>query len=388
MIGLIEMKIVHICLTGIYSEGWSYQENLLSKYHSLNGNEVTLIASKASYDKNGNIINCVESECEYVNEYGVKIIRLDERLNKPTRRFRRFPDLYSHLLSESPEVLFVHGCQFLDIDVVLRYKKMFPETILYIDNHADFSNSARNWMSRLLLHKIIWKHYALKIEPYVNKFYGVLPSRVDFLIDIYDIPKDKVELLLMGVDDQIVNTMEDSAFLKHSICDRYALKENSFLIVTGGKIDQSKRQTLLLMDAVNNIEDVSLIVFGSIIEELQEEVFSRCNDRIKYIGFLDNKESYELFSCADLVVFPGRHSVYWEQVVGIGTPLLVKKWKGTNHIDLGGNVRYIHNDSVNEIESNIRDIMLSYNTIKKSALSDNKQKFYYSQIAKDSIEKS
>ena len=42
------------------------------------------------------------------------------------------------------------------------------------------------------------------INPYVNKFYGVLPARVDFLINEYKLPKNKVELLVMGADDDCI----------------------------------------------------------------------------------------------------------------------------------------------------------------------------------------
>ena len=57
---------------------------------------------------------------------------------------------------------------------------------------------------------------------------------------------------------------------------------------------------------------------------------------------IDDFQSYNLFSAADLVVFPGRHSVYWEQVVAIGTPMVVKYWDGTTHIDIGGNCMYLY----------------------------------------------
>ncbi|MEI3418815.1 MAG: hypothetical protein V8Q86_09895 [Blautia sp.] len=42
------------------------------------------------------------------------------------------------------------------------------------------------------------------IEPYTEKFFGVMPSRVDFLSDIYGIDKKKCGLLVMGADDDAV----------------------------------------------------------------------------------------------------------------------------------------------------------------------------------------
>ena len=46
------------------------------------------------------------------------------------------------------------------------------------------------------------------INPYVTTFYGVLPARVDFLKDVYGLPKNKVEILVMGADDKQVERVE------------------------------------------------------------------------------------------------------------------------------------------------------------------------------------
>jgi 1,2-diacylglycerol 3-alpha-glucosyltransferase len=106
--------------------------------------------------------------------------------------------------SLNPDIIFTHGCQFLDIKHIARYAKLHPKVKVYVDNHSDFSNSARNFLSKNILHKIIWRYCANLIEPYTTKFYGVLPARVDFLKNIYKIPRDKVELLVMGADDEKV----------------------------------------------------------------------------------------------------------------------------------------------------------------------------------------
>ena len=57
--------------------------------------------------------------------------------------------------------------------------------------------------------------------------------------------------------------------------------------MTGGKIDLAKTQTLLLMKAVGQMyEDrFRLIVFGSVVEELKEELSSLVDGKkVQYIG--------------------------------------------------------------------------------------------------------
>lgn len=161
----------------------------LSKYHSKLGHDVTLIASTLMYDKEGKM--CTSNKSGYRNKDGVYVIRLDEKKHKPYSRFRRFPKLEETLENIESDVLFVHSCQFIDINTIVKYKRKHNNIKIYVDNHADLSNSANGFISYYLLHKIIWKRMAKIIEPYTEKFYGVMPSRVDFLKTMYGLPDEK-----------------------------------------------------------------------------------------------------------------------------------------------------------------------------------------------------
>lgn len=350
-----KLKILHLCLASFYIDNYSYQENMLPKYHKKMGFDVEIVASRVSFDENGKPC-LLEEASTYINEDGIRVTRLEYKKNKLSKRLRQYNSTYETISKSNPDIIFIHGCQFLDIKYVVKYVKLHPNVKVFVDNHADFSNSARNFLSKNILHKTIWRYCAHLIEPYTTKFYGVLPARVDFLIDVYKVPKNKVELLVMGADDDKVEEAKNEN-IKKAIRDKYNIKPEDFLIVTGGKIDNAKKQTLLLMEAVKSIgrEDVKLIVFGSIINELKEEVNRLTDgDRIQYIGWINSEDSYKYFSSADLVIFPGRHSVFWEQVVGLGIPMIVKHWEGTTHIDLNGNCRFLYNDSVDEI----RDLLI------------------------------
>lgn len=381
------MKIVHVCLTAPYTDGWSYQENLLVKYHKLLGNNVTVITNTWKYDSNGKI--CIDDRSGYYDQNEAKIIRLKEKNNKNVRaKFRKYPELYISLVQESPDILFVHDVAFLDTKVINRFLNENQNVRCYADNHADYSNSATNWISKNILYKIIWRHYASYLISVVQKFYGVLPARVRFMTDLLKIPKEKSELLVMGADDELVQKSMDSNRIKR-VRRALEVEEEDFLIVTGGKFDRFKTQTLLLMDAVNRLKGckVKLVVFGAIDDELKENFLSKCSDNVKYIGWINAEQSYEIFAAAQLICFPGRHSVFWEQAVGQGIPLLVKYWEGTTHVDVGGNVEYIYNDSSDEIYKKIIDIMNNkYEKMKRVAENEGKKVFSYKLIAKRSIE--
>lgn len=380
------MKITHFCLAGTITDGWSYQENMLSKYHAELGHIVSIITSNWVYD-NGNKLYKYP-KADYFLENCVRVIRLQiKNRDQLGFKFKRYIGVVEALNKTEPDILFIHGCQFLDMDKVVAYLKEHLNTIVYVDNHADFSNSATNFLSKYVLHGIVWRHTAHMILPFAKKFYGVLPARVEFLKNVYRLPASKVELLVMGGDDELV---DNASKHREIIRRKYHIDEKDFFIVSGGKIDKWKAQTILLMKAVQNIKgtNVKLLVFGSVDPELKKGLESLVDGKkIQYIGWIQADYSYDLFAAADLAVFPGRHSVFWEQVVAQGIPLIVKDWPGTHHIDLGRNVKYLRKDSVEEIQnviSNIIDSPETYRSMLECA-QENKTAFSYKEIARKSI---
>lgn len=384
-------KVLHIMLAGPVSDGWSYQDNMITKYHKRMGYDVTMITSQWIWGENGELKKYEKTN--YRNCDDVKVIRLPIKGKDDfTRKLKRFKNLNAAIRDERPNIIFIHNLSFLDIMCIVKYLKKNPHIKVYVDNHSDFSNSGSNWFSRFFLHKLIWRAMAAKIEPHTVRFYGVLPARVNWLVDMYNLPKQKCELLLMGADDEILERVKKGNKRK-TIRDTYNILDNEFLIVTGGKIDQAKKQTLLLLESVKNFNypGIKVIVFGSIVDSLKDELGRLCdNSKIIYAGWITSEESYSYFEAADLVVFPGRHSVFWEQVAGQGLPMVCKYWEGTTHVNLGGNVKFLYEDSVEEITGVLTEIMANnkelYYRMKKQA-KNVKNSFLYSTIAQQAIER-
>lgn len=384
------MKVLHVCLACFYIDNNSYQENLLPRFHKKNQYDVEILASLESFDENGkpNHLSC---ESTYFNEDEIKVTRLNYCFPKFVfQKLKKYKNTYSELEKSKPDIIFIHGLQFIDIKSIIKYKKKYPKVKIFVDNHCDFSNSARNFISKNIVHKIIWRFCAKSINKYAEMFYGVLPARVEFLKEMYKLPNTKCKLLLMGADDGLVNKYSKPDFV-NKFKKELGYTENNFIIVTGGKIDMAKIQTLLLMKAVNKINNnnVKLLVFGSVDNKLKEEFNSLLSSKIKYVGWISSQDTYKYISIANLVVYPGRHSVLWEQTVAQGKPIVVKHWEGTTHIQIGENVKFLYEDSEVEIYNVIIDIIDNkddvFSNMKKSALSDNRKKFLYSEIAKESI---
>ena len=72
------MKILHLILLGSYTDGFSYQENLLPKYHKKAGHEVEIITSVLVRDSGGNYAD-YRGDLEYTDQNGIEVVRLPYR---------------------------------------------------------------------------------------------------------------------------------------------------------------------------------------------------------------------------------------------------------------------------------------------------------------------
>lgn len=383
------MKIIHCCLAAFYIDSFGYQENILPKLHKFQGHDVEILASTETYIKNK--LSYIKPSY-YLNEYGIPVTRIRYVNYLPhlvVKKLRIYNGIKKKLEDFKPDIIFLHDVQFLSIINVVEYVKMNPKVKIYIDGHTDYGNSAKNWVSKNILHKIVYKWCAKKIEPYTNKFWGVTPLRVDFFCKVYGIDERKVDLLVLGVDDTEIDLSKKNE-IRDKIRKRFKL-ERKFIIITGGKIDARKKIEVLIK-AVNQLEDdsVHLILFGSITEEMKIEINQLIRGpKIEYIGWLSPKATSEFFLAADLAFFPGTHSVLWEQSIGCGLPGVFRRWIGMEHVDIGGNCLFLDELSVSSIQVIILNVLRDknlYRRLKENAEVKGPKIFSYTEIAKRAIQ--
>ena len=382
------MKILHTCLASFYIDNYGYQENVLPKMHKKQGHDVQILASTETY-LNGNIMSYLEPST-YFNEDSIKVTRIGyvKIINHfISRKLRFYKGITKKLNEFKPDIIFLHDVQFLGIFEVINYLKKNQNVVVYADGHADFTNSGTNWLSKYILHGIIYKICARKIDKYVRKFYGTLPCRVDFFKHFYKVSNDKVELLVMGVDDDLIKF--DKIKNKKEIFFKNNIHKDDFVIISGGKINKKKRIHHLINAVVElNNPKLKLILFGVFDKEMESLVKNKLNHKsIIFLGWLNNIDIHKHLAASDLCIFPGKHSVLWEQSAGIGLPGLFKKIKGHDHIDIGGNCILLDRGEKKEIIKNLIKILNDKKFYNEMLLNANKGKstFSYYDIAKRSI---
>lgn len=380
------MKIVHLCLDAVFADGFSYQENILPKYHVKQGHDVTVIASLVSFDSHGK--KCILSASgEYSDPNGYKVIRLLYRRPRSINKaFRYYIGLEKALYIESPDIIFSHNLGFGDTNIVANYLKTHPNVKFYCDNHADYINTGTNLVNRQLFNYTIRAYYAKKLIPYIHKCFGVTPMRCRYVRDIYGMPDKLVEFLPMGVDDDAIP--QDREKVRSRIRQEMSISESDFVVFTGGKIDKLKN-THVLIEAIRRLDNpnVHLLICGVLMSDMEY-----LNDIIKelpnihYLGWCDSEKVMDCMVSADLACFPGTHSTLWEQSVGVGIPAVFKRWDEMEHVNVNGNCIFVRGDDVEEILNNLESLIKleNYNLIKRLALEASRS-FLYSNISVKAI---
>lgn len=378
------MKIVHLCLSCFYIDNYSYQENMLPKYHVKMGYEVTVIASLVSFNKDGKPC-MLQSASERIDKDGYKVIRLEyKKPNKLYKILRKYEGLYDALEREKPNIIFSHGIAMSENINIIRYLKKNKNVKLYADHHGDYINSATNFFSKNILHKIIWRYYIKKIEPYLIKCYGVTPMRCRFLKEMYNLNQGIIDFLPMGVDDDAIPENKD--VIRSTIRKQYNLEDNDILIFTGGKIDKRKN-IHILVDAIRQLDNPKLhLVICGILSPEMSYLKEEFNKNIHYLGWCNSEQVINNMLASDIACFPGTHSTLWEQAVGVGLPCILKYWNEMTHMNINDNCSFIKKENTEEL------IDIISKTIDNSTLSQMRTKaieaskyFLYSDIAKKAI---
>lgn len=384
------MRILHCCLAAFYIDNYGYQENILPKIHQLQGHEVQIVASTETYIGN-KTLGYVEP-ATYKTKEGIQITRIPYWRwlpRKVVRKLRVYTGLRTVLENFKPEVIFLHDAQFYNVSEIKNYA-LKNNAKIFADSHTDLINSGRSWISLNVLHRIIYKNYVSKITPFLEKFYGTLPLRMEFLQEIYGVPAEKIDLLPLGADDtefEIGKRQE----IRNNLRLKLNIDDEDFVIISGGKIDRRKN-IQFLVNAIKSIRNkkIKLIIFGSVSEEMEDEInysLSGMNNVYRF-GWLSTGEIYNLLFASDLGFFPGTHSVLWEQSVGIGLPCVFKRWEGIEHVDVGGNCIFIENPGVSEISETILTIYKDkalYQSLLKNATEKGISTFSYTKIAEKAI---
>jgi glycosyltransferase involved in cell wall biosynthesis len=348
------MKIVSIGLASAFTEGMTYQENLLCNQLREDGNEVIIISDCYKFE-NGIVVKTAEED-KLLNN-GIRLRRMKYRNIMGefiSGKIRAVNRLYEILENEKPDIIFQHALQSYELLTVTKYKKNNPKVKLYVDSHEDFHNSATNFLSKYILHKMFYKYIIQRSLPYIDKVFCVAYECFDFLKQMYNVPDDMMEFYPLGgiVPDENVRQEKRKEIRKELM-----LNEQDTLVIHSGKMDKLKRTEEILKAFIQVPSDrIKLILIGSLDDEVGnrvEELISS-DQRIVFLGWKKGTELMDYLCAGDLYIQPGGQSATMQNAICCGCVAALYPYESHKYL-LEDGVFYI--DTIEDMKKLFKDIL-------------------------------
>lgn len=329
-------KILHIAIAGPFTEGMSYQDNILPELNSKN-NEVLLIVPCYKYKK-GKLVKTKE-EAKYLNA-NLQVIRKEYShiINDYiSEKIRKVKNLYEIIDKFSPNIILFHGTTAYELLTVVKYKKNNPSVKLYVDSHEDFNNSARNIISKTFLHKLFYKRILQKSLNEIDKILYISEETKYFLENLYEVPQNKLEFYPLG---GIVIDKKNKNFIRNKIRKELEISDEEILMIHSGKMNREKKTYELLQAFYKlNSKKITLIIIGNIDDE---RIKIKETSKIKYLGWKNSEKLREYIIASDIYLQPGSQSATSQIAVCSGLPLMLYPHPSYKKL-MQGNVFWVSN---------------------------------------------
>ena len=318
------MKILHLCLSCFYIDDAGYQENYLVRQHVRDGHEVLVIASTETFDGRGGLTYTEPKT--YTGSDGARVIRIPYSKWLPRRlakKLRIHPGVYDLVAKFKPDVILFHGSSGNEIVSVARYARDHPNVLFYTDSHADSNNSAQNFMSRNILHRLFYRFRLHQALPQIKKVLCVSIEAMDFLSEAYGVPDEMLEFFPLGGE-----VLRKEEIQEKRAVTRAALEasEDTFIFIQTGKMAKRKRlASSLRAFALLPGDNLRFWIVGLLGDEIRDEVVALidADPRVVFLGWKSPEELTDLLCAADAYVQPGSQSATMQNALCCGCPVIL-----------------------------------------------------------------
>lgn len=301
------MRIIHFALSSFYIDNYKYQENVLPFQNKKDGHQVLIVASTFTFNNLYQPMYVLPSK--YVNENEIEVIRIPYRgLGRIARRLRMYKGVTKILNSFLPDVIFFHGMCSYELRTVSQYVKKNPRVKFFVDTHADRYNSAQNFLSKNILHKIVYRIFYKTSERYIDKLFYITHDTKVFAEKMYCPKKEKMHYLPLG---GIIIDEKSYQKTRQNFRDLLGIGEKDILFIHTGKINKSKR-SLELFYAFSKARNslLKLIVVGEFSSDIHDEALRviSSNSSITFLGWKSPSELAGYLCASDVYIQPGSQS--------------------------------------------------------------------------------
>ena len=318
---------MHVCPSG-FSDGFTYQENLLATQNKLDGHEVCIVASTDVINSQSKLVRGESGSFQTTD--GIPLLRLRYCPFLPhaiNRKLRMLHGLGSHLKSWKPDVVLLHGGQSWALLTIRSYCNANPSTRYYADFHSDSHNSATTWLSRRILHGAVYRWMVDRAADTVSAYLCISIEVMDFVEKYYGIPRANLEFYPLG---GVVYSDEEFQVLRKRGRERLGLSENTVCLFQSGKFDRKKKlsQTIRALRA-SDASHIQLVIAGAIAEDVRDEITALIAETpgVRFIGWVDANSMAELLCASDAYVQPGSQSATMQLAICARCPVILDDTK-------------------------------------------------------------
>lgn len=348
------MKIIMIGLSSVYTEKMSYQDNQLSKAFADMGHDVLFVSNNQKFDNGHNIVYTGE-ETVYDGKVQITRIKYKKIINNFfSEKIRKVNRLYSIIETFNPDIIYVHGMNTVELRTIKKYILRNKKCLFIADTHADKHNSAQNFISKWILHRIFYKRLIKATYKYLDKIFYVSTETKDFLKEMYNLKEDKLEYLPLGGD---FVELKELYVIRNNKRKELKISDNEILIVHSGKINKQKN-TEVLLHALSKLKSrrLKLIIIGSIEEGLKNHLLKKIesDSRVKYLGWRKNDEIADILAATDIYCQPGTQSATLHNAASAMCSLMIRPYQ--SYMDLYGDTPFYINDE-KDIINHLKNIL-------------------------------
>ncbi|WP_410481563.1 glycosyltransferase family 4 protein [Pseudomonas plecoglossicida] len=317
------MKIIHLCVSCFYIDGYRYQENELVREHVTTGHDVLVVASTETYLDN--LTLGYTAPGDYIGTDGARVIRLPYSGAGPfflKKKLRMHKEVKGILEEFAPDVIMFHGLCGWELRTAAAYKRLHPHVKFYVDSHEDANNSAVSKLSKLL-HNFYYRPIIRAALPDIDKVLCISQETLDFCRRQYGISNDRMEFFPLGG-----NIADDDSYSKIRSEARLALgvKPEHVVFIQSGKFDAKKKlaQSLRAFSKIP-AENFRFLIVGQLHETVADEVNDLIarDSRVDFLGWKSADELYGLLCAADVYVQPGSQSATMQMSLCARRPVIV-----------------------------------------------------------------
>lgn len=314
------MRLLILTTGNEFTPSMLYKENYIIKAAQKHGDEVFVFANQYTYIQ-GKTTKAPQKEViegfhlkrfHYVS-YGFRLI---------TSRIRKIKGLEKEIIAIKPDLIFVNCAQVYNIKNLRIIKDSLPSVKIVLDFSTKFLNSARGWISKYILHQLIYKSWIQRALPYVDRVFYISEESKEFANIMYGIPESLLEHNNLPGETIPAKLKQD---YKKEIFGKLGFSDQNLMILYSGKIypeknvDQLVRAFLCLKNP-----NFRLLIIGVYNDEASKDVIEpliSSDNRIKFMNFVSGKELTKYICAADLYIQPGSISQTCQTAVCCGTPL-------------------------------------------------------------------